>query len=136
MSARNGAWNGSNWIRRDKRLAIYLRDQFRCVYCNRNLANVKPKFRTLDHVIPVTRGGSNDETNLLTACKRCNESKGALTAWEFIARNIKPGQHNDTFVAVHTRLLRLLAIPINRPLAKALLDGSLNLADALKECEE
>lgn len=122
MPARNGTWNGSNWLRRDKRLAIYLRDQFRCVYCNRNLVNAKAKYRTLDHIIPVVNGGTNDETNLCTACKRCNDSKGAKTAWEYIT---KP--------EVADRLRRLIATPINRILAKALLAGTVDLSDVLKE---
>lgn len=133
MTARNGTWHGSNWIRRDKRLAIYLRDGFRCAYCNRNLANAKAKMRTLDHIIPVTRGGDNDETNLCTACKRCNDSKGDKTAWEYLARNVKPGGNNDLYVKRRDRLLVLIATPINRTLAKAIINGTLDLSDVLKE---
>jgi len=136
MTARNGTWHGSNWIRRDKRLAIYLRDQFRCVYCNRNLATVKAKYRTLDHIVPVTRGGDNDATNLCTACKHCNDSKGDKTAWEYLARNVRPGGNNDLFVQRRDRLLRLIATPINRALAKALMAGTLDLSDVLKEQPE
>ena len=31
---------------------------------------------TLDHVKCYCRGGSNDASNLVTACKRCNSSRG------------------------------------------------------------
>lgn len=31
---------------------------------------------SLDHVIPASRGGDNDPSNLVTACKRCNDSRG------------------------------------------------------------
>lgn len=68
--------NGSHWIRPVKRLAIYIRDNFTCVYCGKNLKNAKPKLRTLDHVLPRELGGSNRADNLVTACKRCNDAKG------------------------------------------------------------
>jgi 5-methylcytosine-specific restriction endonuclease McrA len=59
-------------IRKDKRLAIYLRDGFCCVYCLRDLHGVAPFDITLDHVKAHADGGSNSETNLVTACRACN----------------------------------------------------------------
>jgi len=60
------------WIRSEKRLAIYLRDEFRCVYCGANMHGAAPADLTLDHVRPKSRGGSNEASNLVTACKSCN----------------------------------------------------------------
>ena len=54
-----------------------------CVYCGyRRIA------RTLDidHMIPVVRGGSNDESNLQVICRPCNQRKGLQTDREFRAR--------------------------------------------------
>ena len=44
----------------------------------------KAKFH-LDHVIPKSRGGSNNRENLQWLCATCNIAKGALTPDEFIA---------------------------------------------------
>ena len=78
--------NGSKWIRRDKRLAIYLRDSFVCAYCARDLAGAAPAEVTLDHLVP----GHDDHraTNLVTACRSCNSSRQdtSLTAWVGAAR--------------------------------------------------
>ncbi len=38
------------WCRQDKRLAIYLRDGFRCLYCLADLHGADPTDITLDHV--------------------------------------------------------------------------------------
>jgi 5-methylcytosine-specific restriction endonuclease McrA len=65
------------WIRTDARLAIYLRDGMRCVYCGRDLHGAAPEEMTLDHVWPWSLGGENEPTNLVTACKHCNSSRGA-----------------------------------------------------------
>lgn len=41
---------------------------------------------TRDHVIPITRGGTDDIDNLAPACRPCNSSKGTLTVAEWLAR--------------------------------------------------
>lgn len=64
------------WIRKDLRLAIYLRDGFRCVYCGRDLHGAPKEDVTLDHVYPYSEGGENLPSNLVTACKSCNSQRG------------------------------------------------------------
>ena len=76
-----GDWQGMNWIRQEKRLAIYLRDGLACVYCGDSVEDGAQL--TLDHVICHSAGGSNKATNLVTCCHRCNSSRGArkLSVW-------------------------------------------------------
>lgn len=63
------------WIRPEKRLAIYLRDGFRCVYCGCDLHGADPRDLNLDHVKPKCEGGTNEANNLVTACRSCNSSR-------------------------------------------------------------
>ena len=42
-----------------------------CIYCGRELG----KDRTLDHVVPLSRGGAHAKRNLVPACRSCNSSK-------------------------------------------------------------
>jgi hypothetical protein len=72
---------GSKWIRRNKRFAIYARDDHRCVYCAADLAS---EVATLDHVLACELGGTNHETNLVTACLSCNSSKRDLPLSAFL----------------------------------------------------
>jgi CRISPR/Cas system Type II protein with McrA/HNH and RuvC-like nuclease domain len=67
----------SNWIRRDKRLAIYLRDDCTCAYCGITVkvGDSGADAATLDHVQPASKGGSNRADNLVVACKSCNSSR-------------------------------------------------------------
>jgi len=83
--AKNPSNNGGKWIRPDKRLAIYLRDGFCCVYCGRDLVN-HPGELTLDHVSPCNHNEKPDNRarNLVTCCKRCNSSKQDLKVSDFI----------------------------------------------------
>lgn len=55
------------------RRALYVRDQGKCVYCG-STQNL-----TIDHVIPRSRGGSNEWNNLVIACRECNHKKGHKT---------------------------------------------------------
>jgi 5-methylcytosine-specific restriction endonuclease McrA len=55
---------------------LFARDQYQCQYCARTSAELKPRETlTRDHVIPISRGGGNDWTNVVTACSPCNTKK-------------------------------------------------------------
>jgi 5-methylcytosine-specific restriction endonuclease McrA len=51
---------------------IYLRDNGQCQYCG---ISIERKESTLDHVIPVSKGGKSTWDNCTTACAPCNASK-------------------------------------------------------------
>jgi 5-methylcytosine-specific restriction endonuclease McrA len=72
------------WIGRARRLAIYMRDNFTCMYCGLNLLHSNnPHDVTLDHLVPRSRGGNNRTTNLITACRSCNSSRQAMSWRKF-----------------------------------------------------
>jgi len=77
---------GSKWIRKDKRLAIYLRDNLACVYCD---ADTEDAALTIDHLNPCENGGTNHESNLVTCCLSCNSAKRDLSirVWYATLRN-------------------------------------------------
>ncbi len=66
-----------HWITPSRRLAIYLRDGFACAYCGKDLrgAAVKASDLTLDHLKARVTGGTDSETNLVTACRACNSQR-------------------------------------------------------------
>lgn len=61
------------------RQKIIERDGFRCVYCGDEDGPFE-----VDHKVPVSKGGTDDEENLCCACQDCNRSKGAklIDEWE------------------------------------------------------
>ena len=58
---------------------LYIRDGGRCQYCGSPFSQ---KELTYDHVIPRSRGGETDWTNVVTCCVRCNSRKGGGTPEE------------------------------------------------------
>lgn len=70
-----------------KRMKIYLRDHYQCQYCSIKAGkkhpvlgrNLEVKDLTLDHITPKSRGGSGLPSNLVTACKPCNQRKADRT---------------------------------------------------------
>lgn len=85
--------------------SVFIRDRYFCRYCNKStvalpvmnaIAAIYPMtyrlhphwkatetdvsfwidMASLDHIIPLTRGGTNETSNLATSCWRCNELKG------------------------------------------------------------
>jgi len=54
------------------RFNVFLRDRFRCQYCDEKFA---PVDLTFDHVIPRSRGGLTCWSNIVAACSPCNTRK-------------------------------------------------------------
>lgn len=53
---------------------ILRRDSHKCQYCGRSDLTL-----TVDHVLPVSRGGEDTWENLVCACVNCNNKKGDRT---------------------------------------------------------
>ena len=54
------------------RFEVFKRDSFTCQYCGKQAPDVVLE---IDHINPVSKGGNNDLTNLVTACFDCNRGK-------------------------------------------------------------
>ncbi|MCA1792782.1 MAG: HNH endonuclease [Desulfotignum sp.] len=53
-----------------------------CHYCAKPFL---PGELTMDHVIPLSRGGRSEKFNLVACCKACNTKKQQLLPWEWDA---------------------------------------------------
>lgn len=65
--------------------AVHERDGWTCAYCGRGVSRtpVRDALRaTVDHLLPVSRGGPSSWTNLVSACKECNNRKADRTPEE------------------------------------------------------
>ena len=56
--------------------ALFRRDQNICLYCGKTFDECD---LSRDHVVPISRGGKDKWTNVVTSCKRCNAHKGNLS---------------------------------------------------------
>lgn len=64
----------------------------RCWYCGCVLNQMGAMSFEIDHIQPVSRGGSSDPDNLVASCRTCNGEKADMTLKEF---RVKCG--NDLF---------------------------------------
>jgi 5-methylcytosine-specific restriction endonuclease McrA len=93
---------GSKWLHPTTRRRIYERDRWRCVWCRCEVAQLgmrgvkgvsvegvvftdglQLRQASIDHVVPRTRGGSNNSSNLITCCVACNAVRGDQSVPEF-----------------------------------------------------
>ena len=58
---------------------LFRRDDHRCLYCGQRFGITE---LTRDHVLPLSRGGTNRWQNVVAACKRCNWLKDCSTPEE------------------------------------------------------
>jgi len=66
---------------------IYARDNSRCQYCGERFPTSE---LSLDHVIPSSRGGASDWTNVVCCCTKCNVRKGGRSPAEAHMKLITP----------------------------------------------
>lgn len=127
--SRNDNWLGMNWIRQEKRLAIYLRDGCACAYCGASVE--QGASLSLDHLKPHSKGGSNHETNLVTCCARCNSSRGNRSVAAFArvtAAYLNHGIKADDIIK-HVRKCAKRSLPITE--AKVMIERRGSCAAAL-----
>jgi 5-methylcytosine-specific restriction endonuclease McrA len=76
-------------IRREKQKARTLRQSQwwkrkrssgRCHFCGRKFP---PKELTMDHIVPIVRGGKSTRGNVVPACKECNSKKKYMLPLEW-----------------------------------------------------
>jgi len=72
-----------NYVKRPRphvrytRINLFKRDGFQCMYCGK-----RPRNLTVDHVLPLSRGGKDTWDNTVAACVVCNHKKAAHTPEE------------------------------------------------------
>jgi 5-methylcytosine-specific restriction endonuclease McrA len=64
------------WDVKFSREKIYTRDKYRCQYCGDTL---DARDLTCDHVVPRSKGGLTEWTNIVACCRPCNRRKGGQT---------------------------------------------------------
>ena len=100
------------------RMAIYIRDRCRCMYCGKRVVPGAPLTQgnaaTLDHVVPHNRGGDNGYRNLVTACVGCNSARGDKTTRQWY------------------RVLRLAGVNTNTVSRRVISAGQKNIASYLR----
>jgi 5-methylcytosine-specific restriction endonuclease McrA len=89
MNAMRHLIRQTKWYKRI-RLQVFREADYRCFYCGvsctRRQGLYAPVYPTLDHKRPIARGGNWSRSNLVCACRRCNEAKGDMTVKEFVER--------------------------------------------------
>jgi 5-methylcytosine-specific restriction endonuclease McrA len=81
--------NGSSTRWRKLRLFVLKRDDYTCYYCGITTAN------TVDHLTPLHKGGTDELSNLVTACKPCNYSKGSKTEQQYNRKRLRKKKERE-----------------------------------------
>lgn len=137
MSARgleNSKYQGSKWITRQKRLAIYLRDGMACAYCGTGIEDGVEL--SLDHVTPHCNGGNNHESNLVTCCKKCNSSRGNRSVSEFAEAVANYLNHGITANDIVTHVFNCIGRSLNIEEAKEIVNKRSSWSETLASFAE
>lgn len=86
-------------ITQRKRDEVFLLAEFACQYCGQRFSAQE---LTIDHLIPIALGGTNDDENLVAACLSCNSRKGDRNPHEWINDNVPQKLLNGLLTRLHT----------------------------------
>lgn len=126
----NGQGQGQKWIRNERRLALYLRDGLACCYCG---SAVEDGVRlTLDHLLPHSHGGDNSNSNLVTACLKCNSARGNRDWQGFAATVAQYLNHDITAADIIGHIETTSARPVQLAAAKQLIAARGGFTQALR----
>lgn len=71
-----------NKKKRYKLYCLCKKQKYKCYYCERKIipnrsgdGKIYPFTATVDHFIPISKGGTNTRENLVASCHNCNEKK-------------------------------------------------------------
>ncbi|OFV71524.1 HNH endonuclease [Acetobacterium wieringae] len=67
-------------LNQSERKKIFNKTDGHCAYCGTELEFGKMQ---IDHIVPISRGGEDDEKNMIAACRSCNHYKSTLFLEEF-----------------------------------------------------
>lgn len=71
---------------RNVRLTLIHQQDGKCFYCDKSLTK---ELATIDHLLPISRGGTHHIGNLVAACEDCNLDKSDSTYEEYMAREVR-----------------------------------------------
>ena len=83
--AKQQRWLASRRLTPSERASIRMSANYTCSYCGRPGTMHKDPDGSpwhVDHVHPISRGGSLERSNTVNACAHCNRIKGAMTPTE------------------------------------------------------
>lgn len=71
-----------------------LRGKGLCYYCQ---VRFPPKELSMDHIVPIVRGGMSSKSNLVACCKQCNNQKKYLLPieWQEYLQKLQKAEKRD-----------------------------------------
>ena len=96
-------WRPKSRVRFNRKW-VFLRDNYKCQYCFKELT---PTHCTIDHVVPVSKGGKTAWHNVVTSCRECNNSKGN----SFEPRPKKSPEQPDYWMLANNRKKKDWSVP-------------------------
>jgi hypothetical protein len=126
----NGKYQGAKWLTRERRLALYIRDGLACVWCGQGIEDGIQL--SLDHITPKSHGGDDTNKNLMTACKRCNSSRGNRSVEDFSIAVAAYLNHGISAEKILNHLADCIDRPVDIRAAKALIAARGGYSKALR----
>lgn len=105
-------------ISKKTRFEVFKRDGFQCAYCGKTPPEIVLE---VDHIEPVSEGGTDDMENLLTACFDCNRGKRNIKLDKIptkLEENIEVLREKEDQYKEYQKLIKKISNRLNRDCGK------------------
>ncbi len=86
----------------EERLQISQKSNNKCCHCGKKIS-MHDKDSTIEHIIPISKGGTNDLKNLVYLCSDCNEKKDNLIIPPYDYYHYLNPEYHDEVIDVYTQ---------------------------------
>lgn len=115
-------------IRAIVRLAVFIRDEFRCLTCGHHLSGLPGRIQ-VEYLVPHSQGGYPSSDNLYTSCTLCRTYRKGASLRDYLISDadrlgcIFPGDRDRIERVVHSHCTRSMAPYLTQ--AREILSGTL-----------
>ena len=76
--------NPNHWSHGYSKWEVFWKTRGKCFYCEKEFSGIHDPGFTIEHLIPISKGGQDEFSNVFPCCKKCNSSRGNLPLYEWL----------------------------------------------------
>jgi len=72
------------WMHGYSKWQVFYKNRGKCIYCEQEFSDIHDPRFTIEHLIPVSKGGPDKLSNVFPCCKKCNMSRGNMSLGQWL----------------------------------------------------
>lgn len=109
LNARTAKFSNYQWMHGYSKWDVFKKNKGKCIYCEQEFRDIyDPRF-TIEHLIPISKGGPDIFSNVFPCCRKCNSNRGSMQLNDWLRRLIEKRITYKGVYHITNRLDRIIA---------------------------